>query len=208
MKKQGGSKIIFFLLSSLLVVTLGLGGTYYTVRYFLQAQSSCFTVQDVQNDSRCLYILSGKVYEKGTRDAPHKGNPCGTDVTSIILSFHTDNPALYLDPNLKGTVCAAAESPTATPQPTASPTETPTATPTTAIQSTATPSPTSTAGSSSATTTPTPTVYISTYGSDEDSNTNILTSTPSQLPVTSTLPTWTGIAAGGLMLLITAALIL
>lgn len=252
MKQSKSSKLIFFIFSSLVIVVLGLGGTYYTVRYFLQAQSACFTVQEIQNDSRCLYILNGKVYEKGTRDAPHKGNPCGTDVSSIILPFHTDNPVLYLDPNLKGTVCdgnqvtqptatpeptATPQPPTSTPQPTATPQQ-PTATPTpSTVQSQATATPTTNQQQSSsvtATSTPTPSLsptssYIGGTGitptrtptpsgtsytvdfditlSPTEAESTEGTITPSQLPVTSTLPSWTGIVAGGIALMITAALI-
>ncbi len=230
MKKPGTSKIVYIVLSSLMVVAFGLGGTYYTVRYFLQAQSSCFTPQDVQNDSRCLYILNGKVYEKGTHDAPHHGHPCGTDITSELPDFHANNPAMYLDPNLKGTICDGAQpqptaTPTETPSPTPSPTQQPTATPTTAQQQ-ATATPTTQQQSTSSTThTPTPTISGTTIRltptstktptptglfqstNDDLETTPTPTEGPTELPVTSTLPKWAGLAVGGLSLLITAALI-
>lgn len=91
-------------------------GSYLTVRYFAYSQT-CFTTAQVQSDTRCLYILDGKVYNKGTRSKPHHGNPCGTDISSVILSFHRQSPAKYLDPNYVGNICTAQPAATATPAP-------------------------------------------------------------------------------------------
>lgn len=101
---------------------------FYTFHFYLIA-SSCMTPQQVNDDSRCLYIMSGKIYNKGTRGAPHMGHPCGTDVTSVIPASHVGNVATYLVPNYVADVCSAAPSPTATPTPTSVPTSTPTSTP-------------------------------------------------------------------------------
>lgn len=91
-------------------------GSYLTMRYFTYSQT-CFTTAQVQSDSRCLYILNGKVYNKGSRSKPHHSNPCGTDVTNIILSFHTQSPLKYLDPNYVGNICTNQPVATNTPQP-------------------------------------------------------------------------------------------
>lgn len=94
----------------------------YSIHFKLIA-STCMTVAQVQNDSRCLYILSNKVYNKGSKSSPHHSHPCGTDVTAIIPSFHTDGPAMYLTPNYVADICAATPSPQPTsPQPTLPPT--------------------------------------------------------------------------------------
>ena len=109
--------------------------------------ATCFTASQVASDSRCLYIYSGKVYEKGTKSKPHKSNPCGTDVTSIIPSFHFGNMSKYMDPNYRGDICAAGN-PTATPLPTTAPTSVPTSVPTATptISQVATSTPTTSSG--------------------------------------------------------------
>lgn len=118
--------VIFFL--GLMFVT----AASLSTRNYIVGQT-CFTTQTVSSDSRCLYILQGKVYEKGSRSKPHQGNSCGTDVTSIIPSFHFGDLPKYLDPNLVGSICTVQPSPTPTvPAPTATktPTPSPTRTPT------------------------------------------------------------------------------
>lgn len=85
---------------------------------------SCMTPAMVSSDSRCLYIYQNHVYQKGSRSVPHKSNPCGTDVTSFIPSFHFMSAAQYLDPTLVGTLCSNTN-PTSTPIPTLIPTNTP-----------------------------------------------------------------------------------
>lgn len=100
-------KIIFIILGFFLfniVIT-------YILHFSIMA-ATCMTVQQVQADARCLYILQNQIYEKASRATPHHGHPCGTDVTSIIPAFHQNDPALYLLPNYVANVCAA---PTPTP---------------------------------------------------------------------------------------------
>ena len=104
--------------------------TGYYMNTLRNKAATCFTASQVASDSRCLYIYSGKVYEKGTKSKPHKSNPCGTDVTSIIPSFHFGNMAKYMDPNYRGDICAVGN-PTSTPVPTPAPTSVPTSIPTT-----------------------------------------------------------------------------
>ena len=118
------NKILFLRIFQLLFVLLGLGSTFYITRILLFSQT-CMTVSQVQNDNRCLYVLSNNVYEKGTRSSPHQGHACGSDITSAIASvpFHTNNPAVYLSPNFRAPICSV--NPTGTPVPT-SPVSTPT----------------------------------------------------------------------------------
>lgn len=117
------------------------------IRHHLIVHSqTCMTVDEVAADSRCLYIYNNNIFEKGTRSTPHQGNPCGTDITSLIPGSHLADVVYYLDPNYQASVCTA---PTSTPTPT--PSNTPT--PTVAASSTSTPSPTPT----SSTITPSPT---------------------------------------------------
>ena len=124
-----------------LVSVVGLAAFLYMGRAVLRAQT-CLTRQQVAADSRCLYILSNKVYQKGSRSNPHHGHACGSDITSAIASvpFHTNNPAMYLDPNFIASVCPAV---TNTPTPTRTPTPLPpTPTPTNIPTGTPTPTPT------------------------------------------------------------------
>ncbi|MGI8420351.1 MAG: dockerin type I domain-containing protein [Candidatus Levyibacteriota bacterium] len=97
---------------------------FYAVNFYSLGKT-CITPQQVQSDNRCLYILNGKVYEKGTRNDPHQGHPCGTDVTSVLPPSHTNNPAMYLLPNYIGDVCSVQPTTPPPPQPTAKPTNTP-----------------------------------------------------------------------------------
>jgi hypothetical protein len=126
--KKSLKQFIFAYGLHMLVLIFLLNVAIYYVVHFYSIGKTCFTPAQVQADNRCLYILSQKVYQKGTRGAPHQGNACGTDVTSIIPSFHTSSPATYLDPNYVGDICTAA-APTPTPQPTSTPMPTPTAIP-------------------------------------------------------------------------------
>lgn len=122
---------------------------YYIVKFKILAQS-CLTVSQVSSDSRCLYIYANKVYEKGSRSSPHHDNPCGTDVTSIIPSFHFENMAKYLDPNFRADICTSTPSPSPTPVPTATATATPSPSPTPIKTASPTPVPTATPTSSPA----------------------------------------------------------
>lgn len=96
-------------------------GILTVIRLRSKAQT-CFTQASINSDSRCLYILSGKVYEKGTRASPHHSHPCGQDVTSILPASHLNAMMSYLDPNYKGDVCTVV--PTATEAPTQAPSST------------------------------------------------------------------------------------
>lgn len=113
----------------------------YSIHFYLIA-SSCMTREEVANDQRCLYILQNKVYEKGTKGAPHEGHPCGSDVTSVIPASHLSDPALHLLPNYKADICTAIQN-TPTPIP-ATPTPKPaTPTPVPATPTPVPPTPTS-----------------------------------------------------------------
>ncbi|HSW88036.1 MAG TPA: hypothetical protein VLG12_02635 [Candidatus Saccharimonadales bacterium] len=115
------------------------------VMHFNIIAATCMTVTQVQSDNRCLYIYSGKIYNKGSRNSPHHGHPCGQDVTAIIPSFHFQSPATYLLPNYIADVCTA-PTPTLTPTITFTPSPTMTLTPTpspTGIPFTSTPTITS-----------------------------------------------------------------
>src|SRR3989344_2407948 len=94
------AKYIFIIAIILVISNYGI---YIVIRQLLYSQT-CFTRQHVSSDSRCLYILNSKVFEKGTRSKPHQGHPCGMDVTSIIPGFHLADVAKHLDPNYKGTI--------------------------------------------------------------------------------------------------------
>ncbi|MBP9817823.1 hypothetical protein KBC75_03675 [Candidatus Shapirobacteria bacterium] len=99
-------------------------------------QANCMTVVQVASDSRCLYINSGKIYEKGTKSNPHQGKQCGTDVSSSMP--HSNS---MISPYFLMNVCSNVV-PTATRTPT--PTVTRTATVTTTRIPTATRTPTAT----------------------------------------------------------------
>ncbi|MGH7203035.1 MAG: dockerin type I domain-containing protein [Candidatus Levyibacteriota bacterium] len=102
---------------------------FYAVNFYSLGKT-CLTPQQVQSDNRCLYILNGKVYEKGTRGNPHQGHPCGTDVTSVLPPSHTNNPGMYLLPNYIGDVCSVQPTTPPPPKPTTKPTNTPQPAPT------------------------------------------------------------------------------
>lgn len=131
--EQSGKKTLISFLGKyglLTAITLVIAniGMVYIIRLLTKAQT-CFTTAQVQTDNRCLYILNNKVYEKGSRSAPHKGHTCGTDVTSILPAFHLTSPYISLvDQAYRGDICALAN-PTATPRPTSVPTNTPVPTP-------------------------------------------------------------------------------
>lgn len=117
---------------------------FYVARFYSMGQT-CFTPAQVSSDNRCLYILNGKVYEKGSRNSPHQGHSCGSDVTSVLPPSHMADQATYLLPNYVGDICTAQPTatpvpPTNTPIPTATPINTPT--PTHQPTSTTTPVPT------------------------------------------------------------------
>lgn len=165
----------FMLVSGLIFILLFVsGGVYYTIRIFTRAET-CFSVAQVQSDSRCLYIYNNQVFEKGTRAEPHRGNPCGSDVTAIIPNSHLIDKVGRLDPNYQGNICANQPAPT-TAQPTAQPTSPP---PTNAPQPTAVPptqaSQTGSTTAPTATRTPTPINPAS-----QSNSSTTITSTPVQ----------------------------
>lgn len=142
---QGGLAV--FLL--LLVVN---GVVFYTVNLFVRGQTACMTQQQIDADSRCLYIISGKIYSKGSRTSPHNGHQCGTDVTSVVPASHTGNSATYLVPNYIADVCIAV--PTSEPSPTTQPSATSVPSATSAPSATTAPSATSAPTSPVSTTAP------------------------------------------------------
>lgn len=151
MKKNKSKKtILIFVLQLVIILFVANFIGISTLRFVIFGQQSCMTQEQVNADSRCLYILNGNIYEKGTRSKPHHGHACGSDVSSAILSqpFHQANPAFYLDPNLRSSLCQTQPTQTPTPQPTN--TLTPTLTPTTPQQPTLTTQPTSTSQPTSA----------------------------------------------------------
>lgn len=97
------------------------------IRFKASAQS-CMSQSQINSDSRCLYVLSGSIYQIGSRNKPHKSHTCGIDVTSIIPSFHTSSASRYLLPNYVGPLCTNSSTPT--PVPTTPPTQRPTSVPT------------------------------------------------------------------------------
>ena len=145
-------KRFWLTLGGLFLVPLITIGAYYTFSLRAKAQS-CFTMTQIQSDSRCLYIYKTSVYEKGTRSSPHQGNPCGSDVTAFIPESHLLDKVGHLDPNYQGDLCAAAP-PTATPTVTPAATATPSPIPPTAAPVQPTATPTTSAPVSTATPTP------------------------------------------------------
>lgn len=130
--KKKNLKTLFFAYGLhlwLMVFTINVAVFY--VAHFYSLGKTCFTPQQVQSDNRCLYIMAGKVYEKGTRNSPHQGHPCGTDVTSVVPPSHTGNPASYLIPTYVGDICSATTAPTTAPPPKPTNTLAPTLAPTT-----------------------------------------------------------------------------
>lgn len=177
---------LLFLLNYVVVKQLQL--TFYA--------QSCLTMSQVSADPRCLYIYGANVYEKGTRNKPHQGQPCGTDVTRIIPSFHYQNMVRYMDPNLVGAVCSDQPVPTATP--TSSPKPTATIQPTNSpipVQPTATnkPQPTSTTVPGQPSSTPAPTARPT---ATKKPTAPSATPTPSPVAVA---PTRSGTGFGGLI---------
>ncbi|MCA9401465.1 MAG: hypothetical protein KC713_07545, partial [Candidatus Omnitrophica bacterium] len=61
----------------------------------IEQQQNCMTTQDISNDTRCLYIYQGKVYlpddGRTTRQRPHEGIPCESDVTTYLPGFHSSS---------------------------------------------------------------------------------------------------------------------
>jgi hypothetical protein len=105
-KKISVAKLFFGSgLHILMLLVLVNAAIFLVVHNYLNAQT-CMTTAQVQADTRCLYILNSKVYDHGTRDAPHQGHPCGTDVTSIIPASHIADSRFT--PFYVADICAAA----------------------------------------------------------------------------------------------------
>lgn len=154
--------------------------------FYSKAEQNCMTPQQISSDSRCLYILSGKIYSMGSRSKPHKGHSCGNDITSVIPGFHKSSASTYLIPYYVADVCTA-PSPTPTPTPTRVPTPTvvPTSTPTRTPTPTLIPSPTFTP-------TATPTVRPTSTSAPKSTNTPVPTLVPTLKPsLTPIIPTST-----------------
>lgn len=184
-KPNKKTAIFFFILQILLIVTISSFVVTSALRYLSLGQQACLTQEQINADSRCLYILNGKVYEKGTRSNPHRGHACGTDVSGAIGSVpsHLANVAFYLDPALKGIVCQVQPTPTATQIPTQTPTQNPTSTPTSVppTQTANLPTPTPTSISPTQTVnfpTSTPTSNIPSQTSPPNQPTKISSQTP------------------------------
>ncbi len=179
-KTYKGKRKLLLLLLVLIIASAGGFIFLYLIRTYTLSQI-CMTVQNIQNDGRCLYILDNKVFEKGDRVRPHKCtpgqdpnadpndncHPCGSDVSNVIPESHRNNPLAYLDPNFRASVC-----PPPSPTPTMTPTLTPTMTPTLTL----TPTPT-------ATRTPTPSPIITSTRTPTPTPTRTLTSSPSPTPI-------------------------
>lgn len=124
-KRRFISKHSLFLLTLSFTVTMSI----FYVMHFRIIAATCMTKAQVQSDSRCLYIYSGKIYQKDSRSSPHHGHACGTDVTSVLPSSHSNSAASFLTPNYVADICPATTN-TPTPTPTTPPSQsTPTLTP-------------------------------------------------------------------------------
>lgn len=110
------------------------------IRVYIISQT-CMTREQVAASNKCLYILGNKIFEKGTKNNPHKGHPCGIDVTAFIPGFHLADMAQYLDPSYTAEICSANPTPTPLPTLLATPLPTPVPTPNPSPSSNAQPSP-------------------------------------------------------------------
>lgn len=102
-----------------LVVVFLLANTSVGIIIFTRSRAqSCMTQGQIDSDARCLYVYQGHVYEKGTRENPHKGQPCGINVDAII-------PNLHFVGNILTQFNSARVAPFCVTIPTASPTQAP-----------------------------------------------------------------------------------
>lgn len=88
------------------------------------------TSAQIDADTRCLYIVRGEIYKKGTKPNKHHSHLCGSDVSSTIPSYHVNSASKYLLPNYVGPLCSGNQTPGPTPTitpPLRTPTRTPTA---------------------------------------------------------------------------------
>ena len=193
------------------LIVFAMNVALFYAAHFYSIGKTCFTTAQVASDNRCLYIWSGKVYEKGSRSSPHQGHPCGTDVTSIIPPSHIASQAKYLLPNYVGDICTATVQPTSTPTPkptntpvpTAKPTDTPVPTqpkaptatpvPTTAAvvapTNTPIPTPTTKQTQTNASPTPTPTIQPTVAYTALMPTTTTNAGSPTSTPASTSVPT-------------------
>ena len=69
-----------------LIILFVLANASTALYFFSKAQNnSCMTQEQIDSDSRCLYVYHDKVYEMGSRSRPHKGHQCGMNVDSIKI---------------------------------------------------------------------------------------------------------------------------
>jgi hypothetical protein len=126
-----------------LIILFVLANASTALYFFSKAQNnSCMTQEQIDSDSRCLYVYHDKVYEMGSRSRPHKGHQCGMNVDSIIPNLHFAGSILSKFNNTLVSNYCTTPTQTATPQPTDPPTVAPTAPPTTPPTTIATVKPT------------------------------------------------------------------
>lgn len=140
LKKVGKVLAIYGVQIWLILFVANIG--FITFIRFKASAQECLTQSQIDADSRCLYILEGKIYSKGSKGNPHHGHTCGSDITSVIPSFHTNDANSYLLPTYVGPVCVNVATPVPTAAPTQPPTAAPTSAPTTAPTSAPTAAPT------------------------------------------------------------------
>lgn len=117
----------------IIILVLFLANSSVAYMIYSNAQSmSCMNQQQIDADPRCLYVYHNNVYKMGTRQDPHKGNPCGINVDSIIQNFHFAGDIFVKFSNAKVAPFCTAQDPTTAPtqQPTAQPTQAATQQPT------------------------------------------------------------------------------
>lgn len=108
-KKRSKFSAILALFFGILVFNVFVG---YMMHYSIIA-ASCMTKTQINADSRCLYIIGNRIYEKGSRNSPHHGHPCGSDVTAVVPGSHQDGRLL---PSYIADLCASVtDTPTPTP---------------------------------------------------------------------------------------------
>lgn len=72
-----------------LIIVFLLANTSIGIIIFTRSRAeSCMTQSQIDSDARCLYVYQNHVYEKGTRENPHKGVPCSSNVDSTIPNLH------------------------------------------------------------------------------------------------------------------------
>lgn len=133
-----------------LIIIFFIANTSIALLIFSKAASEpCMNQAQIDADNRCLYVYQNYVYEKGSRNNPHKNHKCGMNVDSIMPNLHFVGSVLTKFNNDKVAPFCTAVDPTSTPtqaptqQPTQAPTQAPTQTPTRQPTQQATQQPTS-----------------------------------------------------------------